>query len=48
MENFWWNDFYDEELRTWFRSNLEGLRSAHPESYETNAALANYLGLEVA
>lgn len=23
MEDYWWNTFYSEEIRTWFRDNLD-------------------------
>ena len=48
MEDYWWNTFYSEELRQWFRDNIDGLFAAQPDAYEFSEALADYLGLEVA
>lgn len=48
MEDYWWNTFYSEEIRNWFRDNLEQLKESQKDAYEHNAALADFLGLEVA
>ena len=48
MLDYWWNDFYSSKERSWFQDNIEGLKEAQPDAYETNLALADYLGLDVA
>ena len=48
MENYWWNTFYSDSLRQWFRDNIDGLAEAQPDAYEFSLALAELLDLEVA
>ena len=48
MEDYWWNEFYGDELRQWFRDNIDGLFASQPDAYEFSEALADFLGLEVA
>ena len=48
MLDYWWNQFYSDKERAWFRSNIDELKQAQPDAYSTNLALADFLGLEVA
>jgi len=47
MEEHWWNKFYSSDIRQWFTDNIEGLKKAQPDAYETNLALADFLGLPI-
>ena len=48
MEDFYWNTVYTEEIRQWYRDNIDGLRQSQPDAYDFSLALADMLGLEVA
>lgn len=47
MEDYWWNEFYTDEIRQWFDDNIEGLKEAQPDNYASNLALAQALDLDV-
>lgn len=48
MEDYWWNTFYSEELRQWYRDHMDDYKVSQPDAYGMSEALADFLGLEVA
>ena len=48
MEDFWWNQLYDEDLRQWFRDNIDELKVVQPDAYGHAEVLAELLDLDVA